>query len=117
MTRRVYPQSNSQNENEVLGWESCEDGTLIPCGTWRTGGRGTGAELGSQGSLAVSDDERFVYVVNAGSNDISAFATVPGGLRLLGVVNSGGVGPVCLAARDTRLYVANAFGHGCLTTF
>ena len=39
-----------------------------------TGGLGTGAGLGSQGALAFSDNGRWLFAVNAGSNDISAFA-------------------------------------------
>ena len=51
--------------------------------SWRrtaTGGNGTGANLGSQGAVALSDDGKLLFAVNAGSNSISEFAVREHGL-------------------------------------
>jgi hypothetical protein len=39
-----------------------------------TGGQGSGAALGSQGAVTLAGDGRHVYVVNAASHAVSAFA-------------------------------------------
>jgi 6-phosphogluconolactonase len=120
---RLYAQTNSPDENEVIVFRSQPEGTLLPAGRYRTDGFGTGVDIGaegavdSQGSVALSDDGRFLFAVNAGSNDISSFAVANGGLRLVGKASSRGPGPVSLALRGDLLYVANKFGRGGIAGF
>jgi 6-phosphogluconolactonase len=64
--------------------------------------------LGSQGSLVLTDDHRWLLAVNAGSNDISVFRVLPNGLNLADRVDSGGVFPVSLTVFHNLVYVLNA---------
>jgi hypothetical protein len=52
----VYTQSNSPAGNAVLAFSRAGDGTLTAQGSYPTGGTGTGANLGSQGAVVLSDD-------------------------------------------------------------
>jgi hypothetical protein len=47
-----------------------------------------------QGSLILNEYNTFLFAVNAGSNEISAFAAGPSGLTLVDKVPSGGVRPI-----------------------
>lgn len=121
---RVYAQTNSADQNEIVVFDRTVEGTLLPAGRFRTDGFGTGVDIGpvaeavnSQGSIALSTDGRYLFAVNAGSNDISSFAAVATGLRLVGKVPSGGAGPVSIAVRGALLYVANKFGSGGIAGF
>lgn len=114
---RVFVQTNATDHNEVAVFARGETGTLAPTGRFSTDGRGTGVELNSQGSLAFSDDGRHLFVVNAASNDISAFAVLDATLRLVSRTPSLGAGPVSLAVRGELLYVANQFGRGGIAGF
>src|SRR3954447_17384728 len=69
----VYTQTNAPAGNAVHRLRRGPDGSLTPVATCRTGGTGTGAGLGSQGAVALSDDGRVVIAVDAGSNDIAVF--------------------------------------------
>src|SRR5262245_11482722 len=69
----VYVISNAPSGNAVLMFDRMNDGTLVAAGSVPTGGNGSGAGLKSQGAVIVSDDQQFVFAVNAGSNSISAF--------------------------------------------
>jgi 6-phosphogluconolactonase (cycloisomerase 2 family) len=104
----VFTLSNDANANAVLAFERSEDGSLRPSGAYATGGKGTGAGLGSQGAIVLSDDGRFLYAVDAGSNEVSSFAVDGPALRFISRVASGGTTPVSLSARGRRLYVLNA---------
>ena len=73
-----------------------------------TRGTGTGGGLGNQGALALSDNGRRLYAINAGSNDISVFAASGGAVALMQRIPSGGTRPVSLAVHDAVLYVVNA---------
>src|SRR5438067_3087343 len=88
--RAVYALSNQVAGNAVAVFTRAADGTLSAAGTIATGGTGTGAGLGSQGAVALSDDGRWLFAVNAGSNDVSVFAVRPSGLSLAGRTASGG---------------------------
>jgi 6-phosphogluconolactonase (cycloisomerase 2 family) len=136
---RVYVLSNAAAGNAVSVWTTAPDGTLVPLGAvvplvglpagygpaggyhpvpaFPTGGLGTGDVLVSQGALALDQSRRFLYAVNPGSDDVSAFAVTPTGLRLLGRVGSGGVEPRSLAVHGDLLYVVNGFGHGHIAGF
>src|SRR5512145_1373007 len=69
----VFTMSNAADGNSVLTFHRSVDGTLALAGEYATGGLGSGAALHSQGSVTLSEDGRFLLVVNAGSNEVSSF--------------------------------------------
>ncbi len=103
----VYVLTNTSSNNAVAVFNRAADGTLTAAGTVGTGGSGAGGGLGSQGALAFSEDHRWLFAVNAGSNEISAFSIQPSGLTLAGKAASAGVRPVSLTVHDHRLFVLN----------
>ena len=117
MAATIYTETNSAQGNEVQIYETGADGVLALAGQVSTGGLGTGAGLGNQGALALTTDHRWLFAVNAGSNEISSFALGPTGLSLVARVASGGTGPVSVTAHENLLYVLNAGGTGEITGF
>src|SRR5437763_748930 len=67
----VYVETNAAAGNAIAIFNRDNNGMLTTAGTVATGGLGTGSGLGSQGALALSDDNGWLFAVNAGSNDIS----------------------------------------------
>src|SRR5689334_20066100 len=92
-------------ENAAIAHRRAADGTLTFAGSRRTGGAGSGGGLGSQGALAFSDGRRWLFAVNAGSNQISSFEVFGSALVLADVVDSGGERPISLTVRGNRVYV------------
>ncbi|MEW6400653.1 MAG: beta-propeller fold lactonase family protein [Chloroflexota bacterium] len=113
----VYTITNAASGNEVLVYDRAEDGSLTFQGAYSTDGLGSGAGLGSQGALALSDNYRWLFAVNAGSNEISAFRVQEDGLELVDVVDSGGVQPISLTTHGKLLYVVNAGESGNISGF
>ena len=114
----VYLMTN-QGNNAILAFERAPNGNLTHVGRFLTGGRGNPVAQGidpnadplaSQGSLVLSDDGRFLFAVNSGSNKVSVLAVQPEGLQLIESVGSGGVRPISLTARGNFLYVLNEGG-------
>jgi 6-phosphogluconolactonase len=104
--------------NAVLAFRRAPDGSLRPLGAFPTGGAGTGGTvvdpLASQHSLRLSPDRRFLYAVNAGSDDVTVFDVGDdGALTALDREPSGGDMPVSVAEHDRLLYVLNS-GDGTL---
>jgi 6-phosphogluconolactonase len=112
----VYTMTNATSGNEVVVFDATEKGMLSQTSV-ATGGLGTGAGLGSQGSIALSQNSRWLFAVNAGSNQVSAFAVNKDGLTLTDVIDSGGTMPISLTFHDPFLYVLNAGGSGNITGF
>ena len=83
----------------------------------RTGGRGTGSGLGSQGALVLSANGRWLFAVNAGSNDISVFEVRGDVLKRTDRIASGGEQPISLTVHDDLVYVLNAGGSGNISGF
>src|SRR5437764_9668678 len=115
--RAVYTLTNQVAGNAVAVFNRAADGTLSAAGTIATGGTGTGGSLGSQGAVALSDDGRRLFAVNAGSNDVSVFDVGPTGLSLASQTASGGTLPISLTAHGSLLYVLNAGGAGNISGF
>jgi 6-phosphogluconolactonase (cycloisomerase 2 family) len=113
----VYALSNAPTGNAVLVWQRAGDGTLTPSGSYPTGGLGTGAGLGSQGAITLSKNNRWLFAVDAGSNEITSFRVTDSGLRLVDHVASGGIFPISLTVNGDLLYVLNAGGTGNITGF
>ncbi|MGH8933213.1 MAG: lactonase family protein [Egibacteraceae bacterium] len=122
---RVYALTNASDGNAVAVFVRQQGGNLIPLtadpsapagadGTVRslrpfpTGGLGAGGSLISQSALTLSDDGRFLFAVNPGSNDITSFLVTPSGLHLASRVPSGGVLPVSVTTFGNLVYVVNA---------
>lgn len=106
----IYTMDNAAGTNHVLVFRQDKEGRLSSLGSIETGGAGTGAGLSSQGSVLLSHDGRWLFVCNAGSDEISAFAAGKDGLELVEKVPSGGDLPVSLAMHHNLLYVLNAGG-------
>lgn len=112
-TGDVYVLSNQPAENAVIVFHRNADGTLLPGGSFPTGGAGFGSganPLGSQGALMLSADNRLLFAVNAGSDSITAFAVAGDSLSALQTVPSGGTMPVSLTVFKDMVYVLNSGG-------
>jgi 6-phosphogluconolactonase len=58
----------------------------------------------------MGNGNRFLFAVNAGSNQISVLKIKKNDLELVDVVSSGGVRPISLTLHDDLLYVLNEGG-------
>jgi 6-phosphogluconolactonase len=114
---KVYTLTNSAAGNAVAVFDRAKDGTLTADATFATGGNGTGANLGSQGSVILSEDGHELLAVNAGSNSISLFSVKHDGLEWQATVPSGGLTPSSLTLHDHILYVLNSGGVGNISGF
>ena len=103
----VYVLTNATPNNAVAIFRRAGNGTLSAAGSVPTGGAGAGTGLGSQGALILSDNNRWLFAVNAGSNEISAFEVRHDGLALVNKVASGGKFPISLTVHKNTLYVLN----------
>jgi 6-phosphogluconolactonase len=106
----VYTMTNAPTGNKVLAYERRADGSLRYSHAYPTGGRGSGDGLGSQGAVVLSDDGRWLLVVNAGSNEVSLFSIGRHGLKLEDKADSGGIRPISVAIYRDLVYVLNAGG-------
>lgn len=116
----VYTMTNAPDGNKVVIFNRDDDGILTKVGSISTGGTGSGGALdplGSQNSLVLSSDNRWLLAVNGGSNEISVFRVLPDGLKLVDKVDSGGVFPVSLTVYHNLVYVLNAGTSPNITGF
>jgi len=107
----VYTMTNAVEGNAVQVYQrrsvsqNLRPGPLVP-----TGGLGSGGSLGNQNGLLLDPDNRHLYAVNAGSDDVSVFTITPTGLELKTRFPSGGQRPVSVARFGGLLCVLNAGG-------
>jgi 6-phosphogluconolactonase len=113
----VFTSSNDSSGNELLVFARGADGTLSLSTKVSTGGVGSGAGLGSQGAVTLSDDGRRLYVVNAGSNTVSTFVLDRQGIHLRSVVHSSGLHPISVTEDGGLVYVLNDGGAGNIAGF
>ncbi len=117
----VFTMSNETNSNEVFMFRMLDDGQLEEVGRFDAGGVGSGPRtdltigrdpLTSQDAVILSPDERFLFVVNPGSNSVTSFRLNDDHLERVSVVPSGGTFPVSIAVnpQGTLLYVLNSGG-------
>ena len=104
----IYTASNATTGNSILGFDQFKNGKLRAIGSTPTGGTGTGKGLGNQNGLTLSPDRRWLFAVNAGSNEISVFNFKDRQPQFVSKVNSGGIRPVGITIQGDRLYVLNA---------
>lgn len=102
----VYVQTNAAAGNAVVSFDRDADGSLTLDETVATGGLGTSSGLGDQGALAITEDEEYLLVVNAGSDDVSLFDVTDEGLELEDV-QAVGDRPVSVTVSGRLVYVLN----------
>lgn len=116
----VFTMTDDATANAVLAFSRAPDGALSFTGAFPTGGAGSGGGegvLGSQGAVTLSRNGRFLFAVNAGSDELSSFRVEGARLARASVVASGGLLPVSVTEHDGLVYVLNAGGTGNITGF
>jgi len=119
---QLFAQTND-TDNAVVVYVRNVDGTLSAQSPVKTGGKGTNGvnyfmgntvgpdALTSNHSVTVSDDNKQLFVANAGDNTVSVFTiNAAGGLTLLAVSGTGGIRPTSLAWNNGILYVTHQQG-------
>jgi 6-phosphogluconolactonase len=113
----VYTETNAAAGNAVQVYLRAVDGSLTPGSAFSTGGLGTGASLGSQSAVVLSADGTWLFVVNAGSSDVSVFSVQGGTLTLVDTTPAMGSNPISLTSYGSLLYVLDAGGSGNIAGF
>jgi 6-phosphogluconolactonase (cycloisomerase 2 family) len=113
----VYTMSNDTGGNALLVYARGAGGTLTLQQQVATQGAGTGAGLGSQGAVTLSQDGQYLFVVNAGSRSVSTFRLSSGGAWLASTVDSAGDTPVSVTESHGIVYVLDAGGDGSVAGF
>lgn len=109
----VYTETNDGTLNKIVIYKQHADGSLSWWKEVASGGKGTGAGLGSQGALCMSEDHQWLFAVNAGSNSFSVFHVhADGNITLKATVNSMGEMPNSITSHGNLVYVLN---HGSST--
>lgn len=108
----VYTMSNDTGWNNILVYKQDAKGMLSYATMVKSGGKGLGRGLGSQGALLLDKGNMRMFAVNAGDNTISSFqVSTDGNLKLIHTVASGGTTPISLTVYKSLLYVVNGGGN------
>ena len=112
-----------QPANQVVMYRRAADGKLKILGSYDTGGQGSGPSvrfagdgLGSAHSLQLSQDRRWLFVANAGSNNVSVFRVFKDYIERTDLKPTGEF-PNSVAQHGSLVYVLNAAGRGTITGF
>jgi 6-phosphogluconolactonase len=116
-TGTAFTETNAASGNTVLAYVRDAHGNLHHVWSAATGGTGTDANLGSQGSVALGSQGRRLYAVNAGSNSVSVFGVLGAFVEREAVVPSGGTMPISVAVGPGTVYVLNAGGTPNVAAF
>ncbi len=109
----LYVLTNGVDSNAVITYQrSGSDGALSLVSFTGTGGKGTGVAIGSQGSITISNDRKWILAVNAASNTISALKITETGLKLTSTVPSRGIRPISIACYNNLVYVLHSNENG-----
>lgn len=115
--------------NQVVMYQRQSDGTLRKSGVFDTGGQGSGPSqrfagdgLGAGESVRLSEDKRWLFVANAGSNSVSVFRVLRDRLQLTDVESTGDGSaghrfPNSVAQHGGLVYVLNSADQGSITGF
>ena len=102
----VFAMSNVSHDNRVVSFRRAANGTLTRVDSISTRGNGIGTDLDTTGGLQLSADRRFLYAVNAGSDEITVFTVNGTHLTFLQKVKAGDQ-PNSLTIHGNLLYVLN----------
>lgn len=102
----AFAMTNVTADNRIITYRRAADGTLTRASSVSTRGNGIGTDLDTQGGLRLSSDHRFLYAVNAGSDDITVFSVNGPNLTFRQRVKAGDQ-PNSLTLHGDLLYVLN----------
>lgn len=102
----AFAMTNVTAGNRIVRYRRAANGTLTRLGSIATRGLGQGTDLDTTGGLLLSESHRYLYAVNAGSDDISVFAVKGTRLRFLQRVPAGDQ-PNSLTEHGNLLYALN----------
>ncbi|MEO8855186.1 MAG: beta-propeller fold lactonase family protein, partial [Ginsengibacter sp.] len=106
----LYTESNESSSNKILAYQISNNGSLHWSSSTTSGGMGSGSGLASQGAVTLSQDNDWLFAVNAGNNSVSSFKVKKdGSLVLKSTKNTWGKMPVSVTSHGNMLYVLN---HG-----
>lgn len=100
----AFAMTNRSTGNEIVTYRRAANGALTRVGSVSTRGRGIGTDLDTEGPLRLSSDYRFLYAVNAGTDDVSVFSVTGTHLTFLQKVYAGDE-PNSLTINRNLLYV------------
>lgn len=103
---KVYTIDNAA-ANNVWQFNRMSDGSLTASGAFSTMGNGTGSKLDSQGAVTLTADGKWLFIVNAGSDNISVFQVNKTALTLTDVADSHGMTPISVTVNGNWVYVLN----------
>ncbi|MEO6236428.1 MAG: beta-propeller fold lactonase family protein [Vicinamibacterales bacterium] len=98
--------TNATEGNEIVIYSRAGDGTLTLLNTRKTRGLGIGVDTDTQGPLRLSHDNRFLYAVNPGSDNLTVFEVDGARLKFLQIIEAGDQ-PLSLTLSGELLYVLN----------
>lgn len=102
----AFAMTNRSTGNAILRYKRADNGALTRVGSVSTRGTGIGTDLDTQGALRLSDDHRFLYATNAGSDDVTVFSVQGTQLTFLQKIYAGDL-PNSLTIHENLLYVLN----------
>jgi 6-phosphogluconolactonase len=110
----VVTATNNPSGNKLWFYKRGANGKLTQAGSVSTGGKGIASEppfgfpiVDSSGSINTTPDGKLIFVVNAGSNQVTSFRVTSSGPHRVSVVSSHGKLPISLASSGHLLYVVN----------
>jgi 6-phosphogluconolactonase len=120
--------ASTEPENQVAVYQRLADGSLKLMSYADTGGQGSGPSkrfagdgLGSSHSLVLSQDQRFLFVTNAGSDSLTVFRVGDSGLERTDIKpTKDGAGPGfpnSVTQHGDLVYALNAADQGSVTGF
>ncbi|MES2893219.1 MAG: beta-propeller fold lactonase family protein [Bacteroidota bacterium] len=105
----VYTMSNEISGNRVLRLFQKPNGTLAYADAVASGGNGTDAGLGSQGSVTIDASHNWLFAVNPGSNTVSSFRIhEDGSLTLANTAATQGTMPISVTVSGDLVYIVNS---------
>lgn len=101
----VFAMTNATAGNEIVIYRRASDGSIERLNRRvRTRGLGIGVDTDTQGPLRLSSDNRFLYAVNPGSDDLTVFRVNGTRLKFLQIVDAGDQ-PLSMTLSGDLLYV------------
>lgn len=110
----VFTMTNAADANEVVVFNRAANGRLSELKSYATGGAGGDGVTPASNPLALSNNNQYLFVVNAGSDELSVFERRGRSLKRTDIASSNGPLPLSVTSYNDLVYVLNAGRDGVL---